>query len=64
MPLFSKVPLYCNNCGTAMLTDFHEYGGRFCCHECDEEYSLKHAHCVLGIEWKPTTSQETKDDLR
>ena len=59
MALFSKVPLYCNNCGSAMMTNFHQYDGRFCNKMCKEEYELKRATSVMGKIWK-----ENKNDLR
>ncbi len=50
MPLFTKVCLRCNVCGESFLTTFMPYDGRFCSQECCEEYDLRRATAVVGID--------------
>ena len=53
MSLFSKVPVYCNNCGTTFMTSFQEYDGKVCHKECWLELEQKRTHAIMGKEWKP-----------
>ena len=50
MPLFSLVSLYCNTCGEVLMTSFNRYDGRFCDQECREEYDIRRATAIMGIE--------------
>ena len=52
MSLFSKVLMACNTCSRYFYTDFQRYGGRFCCQECHQEYELRRATAIMGVDDK------------
>ena len=53
MLLFAEVPVYCNNCGFAMTTQFSRYDGRVCNTKCWNELQDKRVASLMGEEWKP-----------
>ena len=50
MSIFSEVALSCNVCGAVIFANFNRYDGRFCDQECREEYDIRRATAIMGIE--------------
>lgn len=62
MPFYSKVQVFCNNCGKEMMIEYHKLMGRefkVCSSECIKAIELKRACSILGQEYPPKPKGET-----
>ena len=56
---YSKVQIFCNNCGREMFIEWERVIGRevkVCSMECMREIELKRASSIIGEEYKPKES--------
>jgi hypothetical protein len=54
--LYSKVQMFCNNCGKEMMIEYYRLIGReykVCSIDCLHEIELKRACSILNEEYKP-----------
>lgn len=61
--LYSKVQIFCNNCGKEMFIEYDRVMGRefkVCSSECIKAMQLKRACSIMGQEYLPV-KHETKD---
>jgi hypothetical protein len=64
MSRYSKVKIYCNNCGKELFIEYHNMMGRtfkVCSPDCIKQMQLKEACSIMGTEYPPKKKDASQD---